>query len=638
MFCLWGDLLLGKEQRSGTIWRPLGIAIKPRRATLMNNLISEKPIDVRKLVDVAYLVLILAAFAWAKEFLLPLILAILISFLLAPVVSRLERWRFPRAVAVLSVVAIAFALIGGLCSTLSLQGLDLVNSLPKYRDNIHAKWVAIQKGPPGPLNLAFTNVGSMIADLGKVSASAGGAQKLEPTKVEVVSATDSVFALVKDSLTPVLGPIGEFAVVVVLVVFLLLERKRFRMRFLRLIGHSRIATTTLAIDEAGSKLSGFLLGQLMVNTGFAILLGIGLFLIGIPNAFLWAVLTLVLRFLPYVGLWISAFFPVVLSIAISAGWREPLLTLALYGVLEVITNNVVEPFVLGGSTGMSPLAIIVSALFWTWLWGPIGLLLATPLTACLVVLGRYFPAFYICSVLLADEPPTSAETKLIRFLTEGRLPEAKALLQELAGMQLSIGIVEELILPTLRAIENDLYPGAGGGATKSRIYAQLRELIDEMTVEVPTELEQSSEPSTSGQPGITIMPFMGEGDEIVGNVIARLLAVEGIGTHLLSWRTLRTEKVARLKELKSTWILLSAIESRSVNTVGKMANSIKLEVPDARILLGLWSLPTEGAARWIRRIKESSGSALYTNIEQAIRGIASMVPKVSDEIETSAEK
>jgi predicted PurR-regulated permease PerM len=600
----------------------------------MNNLISEKPIDVRKLVDVAYLVLILAAFVWAKEFLLPLILATLISFLLAPVVSRLERWHFPRALAVLSVVAIAFALIGGLCSTLSLQGLDLVNSLPKYSDNIHSKWVAIQKGPPGPLNLAFTNVGSMIADLGKVSTSAGGAQKLEPTKVEVVSATDSVFALVINSLTPVLGPIGEFAVVVVLVVFLLLERNRFRVRFLRLIGHSRIATTTLAVDEAGSRLSGFLLGQLMVNTGFAILLGIGLFLIGIPNAFLWAVLTLVLRFLPYVGLWISAFFPLALSIAISAGWREPLLTLALYGVLEVITNNVVEPFVLGGSTGMSPLAIIVSALFWTWLWGPIGLLLATPLTACLVVLGRYFPAFYICSVLLAAEPPTSAETKLIRLLTESRLSEARALLQELAGMELSIGIVEELILPTLRAIENELYPGAGG-ATKSRIYAHLRELIEEMTVEIPTESERQSEQSTSGQAGITIMPFMGEGDEIVGNVIARLLAVEGIGTNLLSWRTLRAEKVTRLKELKSTWILLSAIESRSVNTVGKMANSIKLEVPDAQILLGLWSLPNEGAARWIRRIKESSGSALYTNIEEAIRGIASLVPQVSDELQTS---
>ena len=375
----------------------------------------------------------------------------------------------------------------------------------------------------------------------------------------------------------------------------------------------------------------------MVNTGFALLLGIGLFLIGIPNALLWAVLTLVLRFLPYVGLWISAFFPLALSIAISAGWKEPLLTLALYGFLEVLTNNVVEPFVLGGSTGMSPLAIIVSALFWTWLWGPIGLLLATPLTACLVVLGRYFPAFHICSVLLAAEPPTSAETKLIRLLTESRLPEAKALLQELGGMQLSIGIVEGLILPTLRAIENDLYPGTAK-LTKSRIYAQLRELIEEMTVEIPAEPEQPPEQSTSGQPGIVIMPFMGEADEIVGNVIARLLAVEGIGTHVLSWRTLRAEKVARLKELKSTWILLSAIESRSVNTVGKMANSIKLEVPDAQILVGLWSLPTEGAARWIRRIKESSGSALYTNIEQAIRGIASLVPQVSDELQTPEGK
>jgi hypothetical protein len=477
----------------------------------------------------------------------------------------------------------------------------------------------------------------MIADLGKVSASVEGVQKPETTKVQIVSGTDSILAMVKNSLTPVIGPIGEFAVVVVLVVFMLLERERLRVRFLRLIGHSQVVTTTLAVDEAGSRLSGFLLGQLMVNTGFAILLGIGLFLIGIPNAFLWAILTLVLRFLPYVGLWISAFFPLALSIAISAGWKEPILTLALYGFLEVLTNNVVEPFVLGGSTGMSPLAIIVSALFWTWLWGPIGLLLATPLTACLVVLGHYFPAFHICSVLLAAEPPTSAETKLIRFLTESRLPEARALLQELGGMQLSIGIVEELILPTLRAIENDLYPGAVN-PTKSRIYAQLRDLIEEMTVEIPAEPEQPPEQSTSGQPGIVIMPFMGEGDEIVGNVLARLLAVEGIGTHVLSWRILRAEKVARLKELKSTWILLSAIESRSVNTVGKMANSIKLELPDAQILMGLWSLPAEGAARWIRRIKESSGSAPYTNIEQAIRGIASLVPQVSDELQTPEGK
>jgi predicted PurR-regulated permease PerM len=544
-------------------------------------------------------------------------------------------WRFPRAAAVLSVVAIVFALIGGLCSTLSLEGLDLVNSLPKYRDNIHARWAAIQHGPPGPLNLALSNVDALITDLGKVTAS-GGVQQPEATKVQIVSGADSVLAIVKNSLTPVAGPIGEFALVVVLVVFMLLERKRLRVRFLRLIGHSRVATTKLAVDEVGSKLSRFLLGQLLVNTGYALLLGLGLSLIGIPNALLWAVLTLVLRFLPYVGLWISAFFPLLLSIAISTSWKEPILTLALYGSLEIFTNNFVEPFVLGSSTGMSPLAIIVSALFWTWLWGPVGLLLATPLTACLVVLGRYFPAFNICSVLLAAEPPSSSETKFILLLTENRLLEAKALLQDLGGMQLSVGVAEELILPTLRAIENDLYPGTN--PTKSRIYAQLRELIEEMTVERSTESEQPPEQSTPEQPGMAIVPFMGEGDEIVGRVIVRLLAAKGIGTDLLSWRTLRAEKVERLKELRTPWILLSAIESRSVITVGRMAHSIKLEVPDALILVGLWSLPTEGAARWVRRIKESSGSALYTNIDQAVRGIVSLVPQVADEFLASAEK
>jgi len=442
--------------------RELGRLLFP----LPNNLESEKPVELGKLIEIAYLVIILAAFAWAKEFLLPLILAMLISFLLAPVVSRLERWRFPRAVAVLSVVAMAIGIIGGLCSTLSLEGLDLVNTLPKYRDNIHARWAAVQKGPPGPLNLAFSNIGALVDDLSKVTASAESDQKPEVTKVQIVSGADSIIAMVKNSLTPVFGPIGELALIVVLVVFMLLERMRLRVRFLRLIGHSRVATTTLAIDEAESRLSGFLFGQLLVNTGYAVVLGIGLFLIGIPNALLWAVLTLVLRFLPYVGLWISAFFPLVLSIAISTSWKEPILTLALYGFLEVFTNNVVEPFVLGGSTGMSPLAVIVSAFFWTWIWGPIGLLLATPLSACLVVLGRYFPAFHICSVLLAAEPPTSSETNFIRLLTEGRLSEAKALLQALAGMQLSVDVAEELILPTLRAVENDLYPGA---ATPSKL-------------------------------------------------------------------------------------------------------------------------------------------------------------------------
>jgi predicted PurR-regulated permease PerM len=591
---------------------------------LPNSPIAAKQFEPGTLIPLAYLLGILSVFVWAKEFLLPLILAVLISFLLAPVVSRLERWRFPRAIAVLSVVAIVFAVIGLLCSTLSLEALDVVNALPKYRENIRARWEAIQKGPPGPLNLAFHNVDALITDLGKVSASAGGAEKPAISKVQIVSSgTDDIVAILKNSLMPVAAPIGEVALVFVLVGFMLLERKRLGIRFLRLTGHSHVASTTLAVDEVGSKLSRFLLGQLVVNTGYALLLGIGLFLIGIPNALLWAVLTLVLRFLPYIGLWISAFFPLLFSIAISTNWTDPVLTFGLYGTLEVLTNNFVEPFVLGGSTGLSPLAVIVSAMFWTWLWGPIGLLLATPLSAGLVVLGRYFSAFHVCTVLLAADPPSSSETRFILLLTENRFPEAKAFIEELGRNELSAGIAEELILPTVRAVENDLYPGATN-PTKSRIYAQLGALIEQMTVEQSTESEQPPEGSTLEHPGTAIVPFLGEGDEIVGRLIFRLLAAKGIATNLLSWRMLIAEKVERLKELKASRILLSAAESKSVTTIGRMAHSIKLELPDALILVGLWSLPAEGAARWVKRIKDSSGSEIYTNIDEAVRGIASL--------------
>jgi predicted PurR-regulated permease PerM len=598
---------------------------------------SKKSFESGKLIGLGYLVLVLFSFTWAKEFLLPIVLAVIISFLLAPVVTRLERWGFHPVLAVLSVATFAFALLGVLCTTISMESLDLVNAIPKYRDNIHTKWAAVQKGPSGPLSLAFSNIGSLTADLGKITAPAAGtAHESEPTKVQVVNGADSALTLVKNSVAPIIGPVAEFAVIVVLVVFILLERKRFRDRFLRLIGHSRLATTTLAIDEAGIRISGFLLGQLAVNGVYALVLGIGLALIGIPNAFLWAVLTLVLRFLPYVGLWISAFFPLVLSIAVSTTWKEPILTLSLYCFLEVFTNNVVEPIVLGGSAGMSPLAVIVSALFWTWLWGPIGLLLATPLTASLVALGRYFPAFHVFSVLLAADPPTPTETKLIRFLTESRLSEAKALIHEQAGTELTLEVAEEVIVPAIRAIENDLFPGTTAHQTKARIYEQMRELIDELTVPGPSDAVSPAESSIEN-PEVVVVPFLGEGDEVVGKILVRLLEAGGIGVNLLSWRTLRAEKVEQLKKLGARAIVLSAVESRSAITVGKMAHSIQLLLPDALIFVGLWSLPRENASRSVRKIKESSGSIVYTNLDEAIRGISSLIATAEKELPAPVE-
>ena len=573
--------------------------------------------DLEKLAALAYPALILCAFIWAKEFLLPVVLAILVSLLLTPVVSRLERWRFPPVLAVLSVVAIAFAIIAGLCTTVSVEALDLANSLPKYSDNIRAKWTTIQKGPPGPLNLAFQNVGALVDDLSKAAGPAKPGQETEPMKVQIVSGSDAAVAFIRNSMSPVLTPVVNFTVVVVLVIFILLERKRLRDRFLRLIGHSRFATTTLAIDEAGTRLSGFLLGQLQVNSVYALILWIGLSLIGIPNAILWAILTLLLRFLPYVGLWISASFPLILSVAISSDWKAPLFTLALYAFLEVVTNNAVEPIVLGGSTGISPLAVIISALFWAWLWGPIGLLVATPLAACLVVLGRYFSAFHFCSVLLAADPPTSSETKLLRLLTENRTLEAKRLIHELDG-QLSVKLAEELLVPAIRAIENDFLPGPAV-STKNQIYRQLRDLIEELPVPPPNA---SSEPKPSKPEDIeiVILPYVGEGDEMVGIILAGLLKAKGINTELVSSRALRPERLEVVKQLQPKQIVLSAIQSRSIKTIDRMIRANQQVAPDSTIAVCLWSLPGEGAARWLRRIRESA-HAVYTGMGEAVRNI-----------------
>ena len=588
---------------------------------------SKKPLEIGRLVGLAYLVVFLGLCSWAKDFLLPIVLAALISFLVAPLVSRLESWGFHSIIAVFAVVAVAFALIGAVCTTVSIETLDLVNSLPKYSDNIRARWEGIQKGPPGPVNAAFRNVGELIADLSKSSSpNETSRYQFEPAKVQIVNGTGDVLSMVRSAMAPVLAPAASFAVVVVLVVFMLLERRRLRDRFLRIIGKSHVVTSALAVDEAGSRLNRFLLVQLQVNTGLAVAVGVGLYLIGIPNAILWAILTLVLRFLPYVGIWISAFFPLALSIAISTSWKEPCFTVLLYGSLELFTNNVIEPIVLGGSTGVSSLAIIVSALFWTWLWGPVGLLLATPLTASLVVLGLYFPGFHFWSVLLASDPPTTTEANLIRLLTESRLPAAKALVHESTGMVLSTATAENLIVPTIRMIENGRFPGSSAAQSKRQIYEQMREIIDELKTERDKADEQKPDSSK-----VLIVPFTAEGDELVGWILTRLLEVEGVTAEVLSWRALRSQKVEELREMQPQWILVSAIEARSALAVGKMARSIKMALPETVILIGLWSLPPQGGARVIRKITESSVGGVYTSMEQAVRGIASLVSIASEE-------
>jgi predicted PurR-regulated permease PerM len=384
---------------------------------------------------IALTAFIVAALSFARELLIPLALSALLTFLLSPLVTRMERW-IGRIAAVLLVVLLIFTSMGVAGWVLSRQLVDLATKLPEYKGNIISKIQAF-KMPQGG---AFTKLSETVEELknelpgGKAAPAPTVTQEADepdpdvapaqndpaPAVQMVESSKSNPFELVQFIIAPLLGPLGMAALVLLLVIFMLLEREDLRSRIIRLIGQGRISATTRAMDDAGQRVARYLLMQLVVNVTYGIPVAIGLYFIGVPNAMLWGAFATVLRFIPYVGPWIAAAFPIILSLAVSDSWWSPLLTISLFVVLELLSNNVMEPWLYGKQTGVAPFALIVAAVFWTWLWGSVGLVLATPLTVCLVVMGRHVPRLSFLSIVLSDdEALTPAEDCYYRLLTPG---------------------------------------------------------------------------------------------------------------------------------------------------------------------------------------------------------------------------
>jgi predicted PurR-regulated permease PerM len=380
---------------------------------------------------------IIATLYFARDVLIPLALAALLTFLLAPLVTRLERW-LGRIGAVLLVVTLILAATGAAGWVLTRQLVDLATKLPDYKENIQTKLRSF-KVPTGGVFTKFSETleelkkdlpGATAPDITQVPGKPETAVLTEPSvnptvPVQVIETSKAnLFQLVQIIIAPLLGPLGTAALVLLLVIFMLLKREDLRSRLIRLIGQGRISATTRALDDAGARVTRYLLMQLVVNVTYGIPVAIGLYFIGVPNAVLWGACATVLRFIPYVGPWIGAAIPIALSLAVSPGWIMPLLTIGLFVVLELLSNNVMEPWLYGSSTGVSPIALIFAAVCWTWLWGPVGLVLATPMTVCLVVMGRHIPRLSFLSVVLSDEEAlTPAEECYSRLLTVGEQDE-----------------------------------------------------------------------------------------------------------------------------------------------------------------------------------------------------------------------
>jgi predicted PurR-regulated permease PerM len=518
-----------------------------------------------KTSSLAGLLIAAAILYLAREVLIPLALAILLSFLLAPLVRRLEHWRLGRIPSTLIAVVVGFALITGIGVIAARQALSLTAKLPEYRANISKKIRAVRKPQEGSIGKAA----EVIKEL--ESEAAPGA-----TPLAVTETPPTAFAALREWIDPFVKPVGTALAVVVFTILLLLNRENMRERLIGLIGAQRINVTTQALGEASYRVSNYLYMQLVVNACFGIPFGIALWLIGIPNAMLWGLLGTLLRFIPYAGVWVAVAMPAMLAFAIFDGWSEVAWVLGVFVILELLLVNLLEPWLYGRSAGLSTIAIILAALFWTWLWGPVGLLLAVPLTVCIVVMGRYIPELGYLNVLLGVEPVLPPEARFYQRLVARDRDEAMMLADEYAAEHGQAALFDTLLIPALTLIETDRHKGALEPETERFAFETMRQILDELR-------EDGTE--TTAAAHVCVLPARDQADELAGAMLARLLP----GAQLFSAKSLAAETLEQIGEGACRVMCISAVPPQAASHAIYLARRLKKQFPKLRIVVALWT-------------------------------------------------
>ncbi|HXH00744.1 MAG TPA: AI-2E family transporter, partial [Xanthomonadaceae bacterium] len=469
----------------------------------------------RTLTMLIGLALVLAFLYLAKPVLIPLTLAILLTFLLTPAVSWLQHRGLPRVPAVGVVTVLALALTASVAWAITHQITSLVDTYPRYESNITAKIAGLRaRGRQGLVDKVQAVVERLSAELEREDAPATTpapleTEELKPQSVKIVQ-DDDVFRLseVWSVAGPILAPVANTGLVLVLVIFMLIRREDLRDRVLALVGQHQLADTTRAFDDAGGRISRYLLIQLVINTAFGIAIGLGLWAIGVPYAPLWGFFATVLRYIPYLGPWLAALLPLAMSLLISRDWSTALLVLALFGALELTTNMFIEPWLYGRGIGVSQAALLVAVAFWTWFWGPVGLVLASPLTVCLVVLGKHVPFLQFLDTLLGDRPALSPPYRFYQRLLARDQDEAA----ELAEAQLSTtplaGVFDDVMLPALALARADVRIDKLGADAQRFMVDASRVIAEELGRQARETAAAAPEPATAepvtGEEPVTI--------------------------------------------------------------------------------------------------------------------------------------
>jgi predicted PurR-regulated permease PerM len=535
---------------------------------------------------------IVAALYFGREVLLPMALAVLLSFVLAPLVKLLQRLYLPRFAAVTIVVLLAFGVISGLATLMFAQVSQLAGDLPRYQSNLAEKVQALRGAATasGTLEQASQVLQNLQKELDRpknakpTSPTTPDASALpdRPIPVEVRQPDPGALQTLATLIAPLIHPLATTGLIIIFVVFILLQQQDLRNRLIRLAGSHDLQRTTLAMDDAGKRLSLLFLMQLALNAAFGLIIGVGLWAIGVPSAPLWGLLAMVLRFVPYIGAIVAAIFPLIVATAVDPGWSMMLMTAALFLVVEPLIGHVIEPMVYGHSSGLSPVAVVVSATFWTWLWGPIGLILATPLTMCLVVLGRHVERLKFLEVLLGDRPALSPSESAYQRMLAGDPIETTEQAQSLLKDRTLTEYYEQILMGALRLAWADSQRGRLEQPETQRIRDTVSEVVEDLeshkdSRNAPSETASSAgnltqlEESVSAEVSplrpvnqvegtVICIPGLGLLDETVAMPFAQLLRREGIPAEAKETETLSLSKLFSLETKDVALICLCYLE------------------------------------------------------------------------------
>jgi predicted PurR-regulated permease PerM len=572
------------------------------------------------LTGAVLVVVVVGGLYWAQKVLIPVALAVFLAFPLAPLVTALERYHLGRKLSVVVVVLCATLVLSGVGWLVHVQIGNLADELPAYSQNIQSKVKYLGQLGQGE---GMKRLGKLTDDIAEAWRTSPANPNPEATAPPVDPAPDvpeqpAIAAPPPESPAPeadtppkipawlswlpsvfssVMVPFMGLALAVVLVVFMLLEREALRNRLIRLVGSGRMTETTRALDDAGERISRYLLMQLAVNGSYGLAWSLGLFIIGVDYALLWGFLAAVLRYLPYIGAPLAALLPITLSLAQFPGWWQPIAVVALFLTLELVSNNVMEPWLYGHSIGVSVVAMVIGAAFWTFLWGPIGLVLAGPLTVCLVVLGKHVPELQFFAVLLGDAPALDADVSYYQRLLARDQDEAEQLVLTQAKASAPEQVYDALLVPALVYTQRDRERGVLTEADEEFVLKATQEVLEDLgerqaalMAAAPEEPTLAATLPSPRRVRILACPARDVADRLALEMLRQLLNPAQWDVEVTALDTLTSELVAHVTEGRSAVICIGSLPPGGLAHTRHLCKRLRARHPELKIIVGRWGL------------------------------------------------